>query len=372
MALVIACVWMINAINNRPKDFKWERQMHNALLPYDVEGAETEMDEEIVMQETHHKRNPWNLFCLPRFQFDLLRVPTPRLHSQVEITEEWFDKIAGISCKEIRFLIGADEASRDGHLRVNTLRVQNKTQRTDVAPKLKSGEALISSLQQKGIELTERQQDEGSDVENERDNIVDVTTRIDEELTSVWRQFQLDLFLKAPNQSTSGSEGYCRLSEYERKEKFDEALKTPELSKVWRVASIRAARQTEWDELFDWFWRDSQYHVDAMTNGGKMQNIGQMLYREQWRELLGRLPSRLAIAQARQDLRKQWNLMMWMPKRDADRVWMSKTTKKGFKFYTLSTDKTPKPGPHIIFNPALWHEFTWSDDSVVLGREADE
>jgi hypothetical protein len=359
LGLVIALVWMINALNNRPQDFYAERRMANALLPFEPVVSEEMIDEEQVFNEVREPRNPYNLFCIAGIKLDLIKVPTPRLHAGLRLDDDLFGRIVRIPLVDLQHM--ASSMVNNQGAAGQYQRVHNKMIRTPAVKRVPTDAVKLQSVEQQGFTLKELEfHDEGSDLEDE--NVVRARDQsgLDNALTLLFHQFEQDVLIKAPNPRGSHQPSYCRMSEYERCSLHHQAMKEPNLARIWRRAGVRLCNRNEWTAVFN------RCFPKATIDYSKTQNWKQVQWPTDWKNIkMGLAPE--AVDSSLKSLRKAFDELAWAPAASSERVWSTKSNQYRYTLYSSDGDLTG-PAPLIDVNPAFRRFFKW-EDGPVLGRE---
>ena len=229
--------------------------------------------------------------------------------------------------------------------KVNPRRIPNKVKRT--ALRLKGGEdqdPKLFDLTSKGYRLPDPVVDEGSDQgmdSNDNPGNHDSDDDLDSKLSTLWRQFLVDLTAKAPNPKGGGSPSYCKLNEEERLKVDDEVHRNRKLSDYWVDCQWKIATQQEWTLNFNRLLPDK-----GDTLYGNAQNYKSATYYLEWKALMSN-SNALTVFAMREQIRRRFNSLFWLPHAQTDRIWHTKFL-HGFT-RSNNVDKS-KPAPCVLIN----------------------
>jgi hypothetical protein len=237
----------------------------------------------------------------------------------------------------------------------NPGRIPNRVKLT--AHRQSSGDAeepMLFDLTRKGYKLPDPVVDEGSDQgmssDNEPGDQNSDDGDVDSKLSQLWRQFLVDLTAKAPNPKSANSPSYCRLNAEERLVVDDEVHKNQKLSDYWVDCQWKVATENEWILTFDRLWPKKDKVLI-----GTVQNYKSATYYLQWTALTSNSDIQTVTAM-REEIRKRFNSLFWLPHAQTDRIWHTKFM-SGFK-RSNGVDES-KPAPRILINWKAKDQPTW-------------
>lgn len=254
-----------------------------------------------------------------------------------------------ITFKTFHYIFGVDRNEVDCEffraqlvVPANPHRVANKTRRTATRFTEEAEVPRIFNLAACGYQLPPPMRDEGSDVEDDEPELVDAELDIDARLTTLWRQFLVDLTAKAPNRKDATKSSYCRLSKAQRDRVNDATYQNLRLREYFFDCQFRPGNKKEWDAAFDKFW---PMKGKVLLQG--TQNLPSMTYYLRWGSLISGIEDDATIDVMRRDLRTRFNALKWIPNIQSDRVWGTKAAdpKSAFKRLPGSSAST---GPRIL------------------------
>jgi hypothetical protein len=239
----------------------------------------------------------------------------------------------------------------------NSGRIPNRVKVTAHRQKLDDAdEPMLFDLARKGYKLPDPVVDEGSDQEMGSDNEPgdqnsdDGDGDVDSKLSKLWRQFLVDLTAKAPNPKSANSPSYCKLTAEERLIVDDEVHKNIKLSDYWVDCQWKVATESEWTLIFDRLWPNK----DRILTGA-VQNYKSATYYLQWTTLTSDSDIQ-TVSAMREEIRKRFNSLFWLPHAQTDRIWHTKFM-PGFK-RSNGVDES-KPAPRILINWKANERPTW-------------
>lgn len=354
LGLVVAVVWMVNALNNRPYDHQAERQMEKALLPQ--ERTEVVQDEDnlnslVGVNETETKAcNPYNIFFISAIKCDVGTITCPRLHASICIEPKTFRALTGGMSYDA-CSIAAHAESTNGATKAlpNPGRVSNKAA-SKLVERLLPQEIVVTTIDEIAHQFNNvNLEDEGSDLDDEHAPPVHKTAAgVNEETSRVWVQFLSDTLIKSPNMGLSSrAPSYLILSGAERRAQCTTVFVTVDLHRFFRRFSVRIATDDEWDALFRLCWPLTP-HAPSPSS----QNWRSVKWLSVWQYLLSLLDDGGKRA-ARRAIREQFYNLRWYPDATSDRIWNTRC-RSGFDVYPRGEGLT---APRILINPRFAGEW---------------
>jgi len=340
VGLVAALVWQINALNNRAKDdSEGHRQLARALLPFEEHTEVDQVDGEQIDTVSRYPVNPYGIFFIARIQCDNGKVPVPRLSNELRLDQDTLDVL----------LKGGAWARVMDKLRPVVVRaaavpnrVTTKTSVTRSIPTV-APDAVLTRLEARGHALNPIMVDDGSDLDSDDDmrpELLGGGVGLDRELTTLFKQFLVDLLFKIPNPTESTGFLYCALDATARMAAADTIFQEPNLAVLFNHVQVKQASVKEWNDVFACLWPSTSIVLPKCAQG-----YGSWL--SSWMVLLGHLEPDTAKA-ARTELRRLFNDLRWMVAATTTRVWDS----HAMASYTKLTIGHQYPSaPRIILNP---------------------
>ena len=238
--------------------------------------------------------------------------------------------------------------------KVNPRRISNKVKRTPYCLKRSDAEdPKLFDLTCQGYRLPDPVVDEGSDQgmgsENDPGNH-DSDDDLNSKLSMLWRQFLVDLTAKAPNQRSADLPSYCKLSEEERLKVDDKVYKNRKLSDYWVDCQWKIATEQEWTLNFNRLWPDKN---DTLY--GNTQNYKSTTYYLQWKMLIFNSEATTVYA-IREQIRKRFNGLYWLPHAQTDRIWHTKFLKGFTRSNNINKSNL---APRVLINWTAMGRPTW-------------
>jgi hypothetical protein len=306
-------------------------------LAYPAAGNNQEEEEESD-DESSAPSVPFNPYGIVFLRRIVVHVNVPRMRAGGPfISLPAFHYFFGASQREIEFKyykVGIVPQEVIAERRVVTNKARHTT--TYVAPS-EDPEPNLFSLATQGHKLPPRAVDDGSDVEMEEDD--GNTGDIDHEISTMWRQFLIDMALKTPNRKGATLRSYFTVSKKDRSLVGEELYKNPKLSDMWSACQYKVANKADWTRAFDHLFPP----IDHLTPKN-VQNYTQCTYYMKWAEIRGTADKSTVIAIRRQ-LEKKFSKLVWVPHAGQDKMWPTSQTAPGF---TRLPPDTTGPAPRIL------------------------
>lgn len=393
LLLTAAGPWFLNGLHSTPDDRSTSRELMTAILPHvrradadqntlafsprtsnaqgQVEEGEGEGEEGMESTDSEDSRGPARLSfatadTLPCNPFGLVFIrpirvgegfPVPRFNKSKllqysALSDKAWLYLFGVSRDEIADKLLIPSMVRNS----NPGRIPNRVKFTAHRQGLGDApEPTLFALTHKGYKLPDPVVDEGSDQDGSDNeaggrNSDDGDGDVDSKLSKLWRQFLVDLTAKAPNPKSANSPSYCRLNAEERSMVDDEVHKNKKLSDYWVDCQWKVATESEWTLIFDRLWPNKD---KVLT--GTVQNYKSATYYLHWTTLTTSSDI-LTVSAMREEIRKRFNSLFWLPHAQTDRIWHTKFI-PGFK-RSNGVDES-KPAPRILINPKAKDIPTW-------------
>lgn len=330
-------VWLINGLHSRPEDGQAGRDLQRAILPHEVNPTDNVRPFALdALGEDEPMPSPCNPFGAV-FLSGLKFSPHPRLRARPipdisDSTFEYFFRHRRNVVENSVHPVGFINDDLPG-----LIRSENKKRITATYIDRDNNNIVLFSLSEDGHSLP-APDDKSSDVGSDDGELSDVEedNDLDRALTTVWRQFLIDIAIKAPNRGTATSASYCRLTAEERLTIGEEFYQEQSLSRNWTDLHAKKALDTEWARARGHLW-PARNHL-AKPNA---QNYGSSKYYRDWKRLLARLSDDAADA-ARAAVMKRLDSLYWIPNAAADRIWVTKPLKNFTRFPQGSTGAAPQ------------------------------
>ncbi|KAJ3500113.1 hypothetical protein NLJ89_g9934 [Agrocybe chaxingu] len=386
LLLTMYIVWLLNGLHSTPDLGKYNRELVAAALPHvdtanadpdilvfgtptEDDGAESDSDDDDDGQPARPRRRA-DAITLPAIPFGAaqlpdLRVgegyPVPRLcYSAGFIGDEAFHYFMKVDISEI----GVEFFRKKLVVPAHPGRVRNKVHRTTTYHNDgQDPEANDFQVRGKPIQLMPAARDEGSDVDSDdNENPNNLTTPeepAEKALTLLWRQFLLDLTLKAPNSQAAVAPSYCRLSSAERLLVNVQTYKDPNLANYFVACQWQVATDESWARTFNNLFPD-----ENDVRAGRIQNYLQTNYYPSWAKLKAQARTSDDIKKMRKYLKVKFDTLYWMPYAQRDRIWKTAPNKN---FCLFGVDHTSAPQILVRGNTP-----TWVVDQHARGSSVDD
>lgn len=379
LQLVLALIWSINALNNRPEDFAAERALANAVCPAVLRNG-----------EWIPQLNLYGIHFIAGIQFHPLRNGGVGFTNFGTLPPETLQKLMGsqFSIANIRRVLegkrrsvagGQQAGSSTQHL-IKRRRITNKGTAHDAV--IPAGLNNPFKLEEQGFALPSTvgqsaDSSDDSDDENDtnrRNRRMQSPPSLDQSAWQLWWQFVGDVVNKFPqpnnvarshmsndNSRLSPGRPYARVPVEALEKKWDKVFQRKNLADVFdRVRmSPPSSAEADWTRLFDVYFPNSP-PAEGKTN----QNWSSFKYLNNYfrlRTLLG--PQ--AWNALRAALRRQCNRRLaWLPKASPERVWWTAVKKTGNTLYHGDNALERNPCPIVVPNSDAF-DVSFAPDEIV-------
>ncbi|KAI6111421.1 hypothetical protein F5141DRAFT_1003861 [Pisolithus sp. B1] len=362
LILTAALAWFINGIHSAPLEGASYRELVRAVLPHtdhppthlfsdaglgsDDEGTEDDDDDE--------ETGPW-LPCGAVFFRDIVLPPessVPRMKQGRAISGRAIRYLFNAYYQDIQHLlnpVGILSKADIPDSRIPTQKGMTAT-RVDIS----DDEVTSFNLAERGYALPPPQMDMGDDVDlGDAANLNDdPQATLDGKLTTMWRQFLIDVIQKAPNPKGLLNRSYCLVLEKDRLCARENFYQNQKLSDVWRVCQYKMADETLWMNTFARFW-PPKGHLLAPS----AQNYKSCRYYNDWKRFVSEVPPELANV-SRKEIKRKFDTLYWIPAASCDKMWNT-NKKRGF---TALPDGYSGNAPQLLIKGA--RKPTWERDEL--------
>jgi len=226
-------------------------------------------------------------------------------------------------------------------------RVRNRTHRT---PRFRNyghvQEGRRFNLAAAGHRLPTPPMDPGSDMEVDVEH--DPEPHIDDECTSTWLQFLLDLTAKSPNRRGATKGPYCILDAAARLQVTDATYSDRRVSNYFNDIQYKIIDSQEgWRRIFDRFFLKK-----GVMREGTTQNFKQCTYLAMWKALCERASEDI-VEVMRDGLFEKFNQLYWVPAINKERIWYTKVEPRFTKPAGLDPEE-PAPQIFVYRTRPLW------------------
>jgi hypothetical protein len=194
----------------------------------------------------------------------------------------------------------------------------------------------IFDLEQKGFRLPSPVVDSGSDME--KDSSDEESLGLNACITSIYHQFFIDIFIKAPGAKGS-YHSFCRLSEDERARAKPDLCKERNLGRLFTACFYKIGDKKDFDDVFDRLFPPKGCIITQ-----KVQNYKNCTYFIKWLDFVGQSDEKTA-KEVRKEIRKMMRGLFWLPYARADRIWLTKQGQKGLTRLPTGDQGT---APHLL------------------------
>lgn len=375
LLLTAACVWLINGLHARPEDGPAARSLMRAtlplteasgadpgLLPYPASTAEEEEEEESG-EEGEDSPGP-----VPYIPYGVIFLRRIMIHGAILRMRKGgpFLNVAAFHF----FFNGTIDDIKHKYRKLGiipreqlALPRNNTNRSTRTATYISTSdepEELLFNLEAAGHRLPPPPVDSGSDVSDTEaaDGAEATFGSIDASISQMWRQFLIDLSLKAPTPRGANKPSYLKLSKAERMDVNDSLYKNKCLSDMWNACQWKVGSKDDWDRTFNHLFPPRGHQT-----AGNVQNYTQCQYYTKWKEICEytEAPTVNAIRRA---LRAKMDEFYWMPHACQDKLWV--TTQVSSKGFRRLPPGSTGPAPQIIVRrrEPRWNVGVVSDDST--------
>jgi hypothetical protein len=266
-------------------------------------------------------------------------IPVPRMRQGGPVLStsafKFFFKASEAEIRHKYFIVGiVPQASNSGHRPSNRAKCTLTYVTQPGVP-----EPILFHLAENGHRLPTPPIDNGSDNEDDPRARGFGNGNINQDISTLWRQFFVDVINKSPNPRRGGLESYCKLTRGQRLEVQEEFYMNTDLSQVWNACQWRVGEQQEWDRAFGHLFPQVGHQTP-----GNVQNYLQCQYYRYWKEVTGLADNESADA-TRQSIKSKVFALGWIPDAAQDKMWPTKENAKRFNRYPPGSTG---PAPRIL------------------------
>ncbi|KAH8069441.1 hypothetical protein BXZ70DRAFT_903075 [Cristinia sonorae] len=194
----------------------------------------------------------------------------------------------------------------------------------------------MATLEGPDVQASDGESDDGEDIPplGENDNI-------DAIVESIWVQMAFDIMYVSPNPKDHRKPAYVLLDQEARTSTTPATFQRSDLTGIFRSVLYRELTSSQWETVvFDSFF--------PLPNSAalKRQGFRAASYYKKWHHLMARLRRR-DIVVVRNELRRQFRTLLWVPHPDTDRMWRTRSSMRGF---TRLPASSTGPCPLIAIN----------------------
>lgn len=333
--LVLACIWAINALNNRPKDMSSERTLAASLCPHQVDRARS------VPVFDHY-----GIAFFAKLTFHLARnsgIPFLPLDT---LEPEAMQRIAGND-------IVVTGRGFEGTLR-RPAQKRAPPPSSSSSGNHRSSKKSHTNNKVAAPELT--QMPDGVENPFDLDNLGIAWSgrgSLQQKVFRIYLQFLADVVHKLPN--PKGHVSYYRQDKAKMIGNYGgEIFKRVNVADVFNQCAFSPAQQNTWDNVVNSFWPESP----PAKAGRNVQNWGQLNYRKTWFALCRELDEDDRDMVLKQVIDVCHSQLVWLPRTSIERVWTTKRNelKSGMVIHSDS-GRFESACPHIALNPNLQGTF---------------
>ncbi|KDQ63896.1 hypothetical protein JAAARDRAFT_118038 [Jaapia argillacea MUCL 33604] len=177
-------------------------------------------------------------------------------------------------------------------------------------------EQVTFRFSEMGMKLRPLSRPKGPDVVRENAE-AEEDMDLDQIIEMVWRQFAPEILIKGPNKRTVAQGTHTHMSRQDRIDSDTATYKTFDLSGIFERIQYKVADAVEWLEIFD---RLFPIAPEAPQVNIRRQNYDSCLYFKTWEKTIARL-SRPDAKKVKDEVRKHFNKLWWMPYAVKERIW---------------------------------------------------
>ena len=276
LSLVLCLVYMINAMNSRPKSWSGEEKILEVLTKGLMEVKSVEMttldDDDLEMSYQYHRFG----ILFPK---DLIGwsddIPTPHLGQGLIIPDDVFQRLTGVNCFLLQTSllppsVDTDQESNEGG---NAKSRKYKRPIQHVGP---TAEADIIRISPNDVGLSTSIRGNG-----EQGHIT-LINRLSDQITLALSRFYMDILLIVPVAKGGKAKGaYCRFSKPERLKATAEHFQNPDLSSVFSKVYVCEGTPETWTQAFERLFPTEEKSVSQ-----KHQNFKRCEYYQNWSQVL--------------------------------------------------------------------------------------
>lgn len=385
LMLGAACIYMLNAIMSRPRDWRAERALRDACclrVPYDVDIAdEDSLDQEFDVNDIRPMPEAQGMYVVADIRRDArrdwLRLPQDRVIELPQLCILY--KAATLS--DIRTAMGAGGITV-GRRRANPARLNNRISQTSNVEWVNPDAITdcVFGLNDRGIRLHPSIRlagpDQGASSDDEPDDFERNVTRDiggllypDSIIDRIWAQFPYDLIQVSPNLKSRRDPAYTTLNAEQQMKVTLELFKRPVLP--FRTAWVRFRDQK--------FWSTTQFDRFFPPKGARLENLQNFTgcrYFRDWMIVMTQATPQHAKA-IRAKVHKKFMQILWLPHTESDRMWSTKIPLKSHDYHkwtmlSLTDPAEDGPGPRIALNHSLTQDVEVTLGVVMPEEEEEE
>lgn len=363
LLLTASVTWLLNSIHSTMDLKQASRDLIRATLPH---VARAEADHTILPfgkpsndpdadseAEAETDSDNDRVATLPAYPYGLVFLRKIRIGEKFPVPRFASNAQSYLTDKSFHFFFGVDKdeicdtylAPFKVNAALNPTRVGNRTRNTprwqDVAPV--PIQEPIFSLARLGHCLNDIENDEGSDLEDEEDIIpadpqpIAEENDIDIQLSHLWRQFLMDLAIKAPNMQGFASGSYCCLNPGQRRAVTEATYRDRKLSNFFNDCQWRIVSDKEWEVTFTRLFPPPGH---VFPRGVQQYKTAQ--YQTLWISLKARMDTG-TYDKVRSKLLARSKTLYWLPAAANDRIWSTR----------LDTLSSRPPGNPLALAPRV-------------------
>jgi hypothetical protein len=360
IGLIVALVWMTNALNSRPFDKGVERDMRRSLLPWDFAAADD--DGEVGRCVEHY-----GLLCVAELELGFAPslgpgMTAPAEHCLSALTKFYDGCVMGY--RELRHEAITQVQRQEREETANPSRVANKGKRTISISKLMPEDYLVPEIMReynhvrgRGTAAGRAQGGAGGNAGNARIGSIGGiggTGDLHHKINYAFAQFLNDIKSKAPNMGTKSSDGsYLKVKAVDcaALELFGER----NLGGIFHHVAVLEYATVEWNLAFDLSFPEEPWNPSAYA-----QNWNSARWTTDWRFLVTKMDPETRSA-ARFALRRAFDRFVWFPSITKDRWWMPKVKPRMTRYPVNDAGQPLKStAPVVLVNPAHAGDVYWT------------
>jgi hypothetical protein len=298
ISLMVALIYLINALNSRPEEFTAEKAIVACLTKGSISRQLIQVtnNEESGAEEDQPQGSPTHRLSTARLRWGILfpsdmighsdSIAAPHLGEGLLMENLVFEKLLG---SNLMFLVGSYEStSRDqSEITFNVPRMTRKGPRTYVqhpGPSSAEEEITLSVNDYKfriGFPPQTYSPEELVQIYNER-------------ASRILARFYMDIMYQSPNESGQGGGPYCHYSMQRIRRVTAADFSDPNLATVWRKCIVLKNDFSRWNTSVEFL-----FPLEREQTKGPRQNYGSCPYYSEWLELLS--PLEMSTRQKLQD-----------------------------------------------------------------------
>ncbi|KAJ3494269.1 hypothetical protein NLJ89_g10846 [Agrocybe chaxingu] len=327
LLLLMYIVWLLNGLHSTPDLGQYNRELIAATFPHIatahadpdilVYGTPTEDEDEEMDSDSDAEDQPArprrcaDAVTLPAIPFGIAQLPDLRVGKGYPVPRVRLGD-AFISKDAFHYFMKVD---------LDQIGVEFFRKKLVVpAPPRATASGSEANLSYSNPPARDDGSDLDSDDNDNPNNLTEPPQPVDIALTALWRQFLLDITLKAPNIKSARSPPYCRLSPSERLLVNAQTYMDPNLASYFLACQWKVATDESWNRIFYNLFPD-----EKDVRAGHVQNYEQTNYFPAWARLMAQAESSNDIKKMRKLLKEKFDTLYWMPHAQKDRIWRTST-----------------------------------------------